>query len=154
MEELWKARQEKLKRAHEGLTDLPRMLRERIIMIEGYLDGVKGGLRRILEGRRGRPNIGGGGGGSGGDNDEEDNNRSEKDDNVVRDVVNALATSSTSCRTLTWSGTSTPWADSPSSLPYWATMMSAPTQFWRTRRTRQCCSTKYSPRWQWPLARG
>jgi nucleotide exchange factor SIL1 len=87
MEELWNARQEELKRAQAGVANLPEMLRERIITIKGYLDGIEGSLRGILEGRRGPANIDGCGSSSGND---DDHNGSNKDDNVVRDVVDAL----------------------------------------------------------------
>ena len=80
MEELWNARQEELKKAHEGLADLPGMLRERILTIKGYLDDVEGGLGGILEGRRARADVDGDGG----------DGSDAMDDNVVRDVVDAL----------------------------------------------------------------
>jgi hypothetical protein len=87
MEELWNARQEELKKAQEGLADLPGMLRERILTIKGYLDDVEGGLGGILEGRRDRraaDKVDGGG------DDGDDDGSDAVDDNIVRDVVDAL----------------------------------------------------------------
>ncbi len=80
-------------------------------MIKGYLDGIEGGLRGVLEGRKGPTKVDGSG-------SNKNNNRSNENGNVVRDMMDALR----GIRYLlldvhmAWDF-STPWADGPPSSP-------------------------------------
>ncbi|KAL7434309.1 hypothetical protein ACHAXM_003978, partial [Skeletonema potamos] len=81
MELLWQKRQEELKKLEDSIADLPKMLKERIGTIKGYLMDSNAKLMEILEERHNDDDD---------DDDQDEEDYDDDDDGKANNVVKAL----------------------------------------------------------------